>query len=142
MVVLVAGMAACEKGERVDDLSHCERCTYTFREDTDAGSLIFAYRNYFLEGRIGNNSTPHYELAIAVPAGANTFSYSDEEIASDHVNYSVMCMNCGTVPVETVGGTIKGRKINDRKWLLDANVYLESPTHGRDTLVFKQFFTK
>lgn len=91
---------------------------------------------------MGDSSTPYSGLSVEVPAGVNAFNYGDKEIASNKVNYFSMCMQCGTIAFEPVGGTIKGRKIDDRTWLLDANVYLESQTDYSDTIVFKQFFIK
>ena len=141
-VLLVVGAASCEKGEMGDGSDKCERCTYTFRGNTGTGSLIFEYKNYFLEGLMGYRTTAYRGLSVEVPAGVNVFNYGDKEIAGDKVNYLFMCVNCGAITFEPVGGTIKGRKIDDRTWLLDAKVYLESQTDQRDTLIFKQFFTK
>lgn len=139
LVLLVAVMASCKKSELDGEYTHCERCTYTF---TDAGPLIFEYKHYFFEGPISNPATPYRGISVEVPAGVDVFSYGDKEIVSDKVNSFVMCVNCMAVAFEPLGGTIKGMKINDRKWLLDAKVYLGSQTDVRDTLVFKQFFTK
>ncbi len=138
MTLLAAVVTSCEKGDERND---CERCTYTFRGNTAAGSLVFEYKHYFFEGRVGGTSTPYRGLSVEAPAGANAFSYGDKDIASDKVNHLFMCMNCGAVAFKPVGGTIRGRKIDDRTWLLDARVYLESQTDLRDTIVFKQFFT-
>lgn len=139
MVLLAAVMASCKEA---DELNHCERCTYTFRANTNAGSLIFEYKHYFWEGPVGGSSSPYRGLSIEVPAGMNAFSYGDKEIASDKVNSLLMCVNCGAIAVEPVSGTIKGRKIDERTWLVDANVYLRSASEIRDTIMFKQFFTK
>lgn len=143
IALLLAGIASCKKGEIGDGLNKCERCSYTFRENAGTGSLIFVYKHYFFEGRVGDPSTPYRGLSVEVPAGMNVFSYGDKEIASDKLNSLFMCVNCGAIAFKPVGGMIKGRKIDDRTWLLDANVFLESEgTDLRDTLVFKQFFTK
>ena len=140
MMLLVAGIASCKKSELDGEYTRCERCTYTF---TDAGPLTFTYKHYFFDGPISNPATPYRGLSIEVPTGVDIFNYGDKEIASDKVNYFVMCINCGVITLKTVGGTIKGMKINDRKWLLDATIYLESENvNGRDTIVFKQLFTR
>lgn len=142
MALLVAGLVSCEKGEIGDEVNDCKRCTYTFRGNTNASSLIFEYKHYFFEGRVGGSSTPYRGLSVEVPAGLDVFSYGDKEIASDKVNALLMCVNCYAVALEPVGGTIKGRKVDERTWLLDAKVYLGSQSDHRDTIVFKQFFTK
>lgn len=142
ITLLLVGIASCKKGEIGAGSNKCERCTYTLRENTGTGSLIFEYKHYFFEGSVGGSSTPYRGLSVEVPTGMNVFSYGDKEIVSDKVNYLFMCVNCGAIAFEPVGGVIKGRKIDDRTWLLDANVYLGSPTEIRDTVVFKQFFTK
>lgn len=57
MALLLAGVASCEKGKMGDELNNCKRCTYTFRENTGEGSLIFEYKHY-LKG-VWATAQPH-----------------------------------------------------------------------------------
>lgn len=139
MILLVAGVASCKKSELDGKYAHCDRCTYTF---TDKGPLIFEYKQFF-GPQADDGTAPFSGLVIEVPKGVDAFNYGNKEIASDKVNYLMMCIYCMMVPLKTVGGTIKGTKVSSRKWLLDAVVYLESEnTNLRDTMAFKEVFVK
>lgn len=53
-----------------------------------------------------------------------------------------MCINCGVIPFEPVDGKISG-KLDNHRWLVEANVVLKAVhTDTRDTMTFKQYFTR
>ncbi len=105
---------------------------------------MFTYKQYWdWGGGVKNSASPYSALLFEVAGETTFFNYGNEEIASDKVSFHTMCISCGTFSYEPVAGTIQGRKIDDRTWLVEGNVFLESPdVSNKDTLSFKQFFTK
>lgn len=151
IVLLVAGLSSCEKDEPGNEHPKCENCTYTFKEHarldgfraTSGNAVVFTHKQYWNWGDGGDSNRPYSALSFEVAGGTTVFNYGNEEIASDKVTFHTMCVSCGTMSSEPVGGTIHGRKINDRTWLIEGNVFLESPNvSNKDTLSFKQFFTR
>ncbi|GGG76603.1 hypothetical protein GCM10007415_05530 [Parapedobacter pyrenivorans] len=148
----ITTFVACEKNEPGNEYDRCENCTYTFQQHAQldrfrvagGNALVFTYKQYWdWGGGVKNSASPYSALSFEVAGGTTFFNYGNKEIAGDKVSFHTMCISCGTVSFEPVGGRIQGRKIDDRTWLVDGNVFLESPNGShRDTLSFKGFFTK
>ena len=80
---------------------------------------------------------------MCLASGLTAFDYGKEEIASDKVDYIVMCINCGTIAYQPMDGKITGKKVRNDQWLVDAKVILEAPGSSRkDTMMFKQYFPR
>ena len=144
VMLFVVCTVSCQKSELPTDESFtdCKNCTFTYQV-TGGSGIMFAYKNYW-DGHDPHNSGSSYNgLAFEVPSGLTAFDYGKEELISDKVRYIVMCISCGVVPYQPVDGKITGKKVGKNRWLVDANVILEAPNINiRDTMVFKQYFTK
>jgi len=135
-------LASCHKSDLPTDesLIDCENCTFTYQEN-DGSKIVFSFREYW-QGK-KNSYGPYRGLLFEVPSGSTAFDYGKEDIASDKVNYGVMCVNCNVVPFQPVDGKIIGKKVNSNNWLVEANVILQaSNSDTRDTITFKQYFIK
>src|SRR5690606_7869423 len=126
-------IGSCKKSDLPIDESFtdCENCTYVYQEE--GNRIIFSYK----KGR--------QELQFNVPWGSTGFDYGKDEIISDKVTYyQAGCPVCRLIPLTPVDGKIVGKKITNTKWLAEAEVFLEGrPTlDTRDTITFKQYFTK
>lgn len=150
---LAISLAACQKSDLPTDASFtdCKNCTFTYQEDAriegfqvkDGNEVVFTYKNYWTGRGISNDARPNSSLLFEVPSGSTAFDYGKNEIVSDKVTYGVMCINCGVIPFEPVDGKISGKKLDNHRWLVEANVILKAVhTDTRDTMTFKQYFTR
>ncbi len=136
----LACIVSCQKSALPTDenFTDCENCTFTYQEH---GEIVFSFREYW-DGK-KNSSSPYRGLLFEVSAGSTAFDYGKEEITSDKVSYQSMCVYCDVVPLQPVDGKITGKKVDDHRWLVEANVVLAVPNLDvRDTMTFKQYFTK
>lgn len=151
ILFVATSLAACQKNEMPGDgsFTDCRNCTFTFHQQTgmsgtatgNSDELVFSFKNYWNGRR--DSSSPYRGLTFNVPTESTSFHYGKEEITSDKVTYIAMCINCGMIAYQAVDGKISGKKIDNHRWLVEANVTLKA-THmdTQDTITFKQYFTK
>ncbi len=153
LCVCITLILSCEKEKLTnltpDNLTECPTCETNFRESSrleavhveDGKAIVFQYKKYWSDNH--TDDTPYNGLFFEVPSGRSFFDFDKNTIASEKVIYIIMCPYCNTIPLKPVDGTLRGERINENRWLVEAEIALAGPD-GRllDTLAFKHYFTK
>lgn len=153
LVICTALIMSCEKGKLTNltpnNLTECPTCETHFKQSSrleavrviDGEAIVFQYKKYWSDDRA--DGTPYSGLFFEVPSGRSFFDFDRNTIASEKVIHITMCPYCNTIPLKPVDGTLRGERINENRWLVEAEVALAGPD-GRliDTLTFKHYFTK
>lgn len=153
LVICTALIISCEKEKLTnltpDNLTECENCETHFknsahldgRQVVDGEAIVFQYKNYWSADR--TDGTPYSGLFFEIPSSRSFFNFDKNTITSEKVAHVTMCPYCNTVPLKPVDGTIRGERINENRWLVEAEVALAGPDgHLMDTVTFKHYFTR
>ena len=149
---ITLAFAACSKSN-----SDCqpEQYNYTFSNNKKVDTATHSPGNFFASMVNGTNLvfSYHYtsrvceniadggyvdQLYIEVPAGSNSFEYNDATELQNGMCYFLRSCFCGNVSSRLVTGTIKGTKVSDTKWSVQANV---TEPVGQVSIIFNKTFT-
>jgi hypothetical protein len=121
-------------------------CTYNFANSADfqepnkivsGNNRVFSYNS--TTTNLCSISTQFY---FKTPLNNADFIISNSEIAAGGAYYTFMCPCCDYISLKPIGGEIKGRMINGKKWLVNASVILGNvQSTVVDTIKINQYFT-
>jgi|GEM_PF-3749881 len=152
-IFVLLQLTACGKKNQQPDmpLTDCPAnagCQYTFYDTPVAnagtspqpnpGLLTFLYQqNYNSMCGLQNM------LYFYINTTADSFEISDADI-KNKTYYSTSCVCCDIAPVKTLSGHVTGKKINNDKWLIDANIVLALTDNNKpiDTIIVRQYFLR
>ena len=137
-VTLTGALTNCQ-GNSVCTYSYYEHAhfTGTFPQLAAGSDRVFAYKS-------ADSSLCDYSILLDFETSLsdNDFDITASQIAAGHAIYAVSCPCCdfGYDP-NAIGGEIKGKKIDDSHWLINATVIVGGPSNKPvDTLVVNQYF--
>lgn len=130
-----------------DGLTQCDsryKCLYTFSGNLTIDSNRVKPGKYtvFQYQRKNNNGSDILLLDIDPRTNGTSFSLGKKEIQNGQVAYKFICPVCNTIGLKPVDGFIRGKKTNDKTWLLDMKIVMAEVSTGAvfDTIKLKQYF--
>lgn len=151
-LILLLQLSACgKKNQQADEpLTNCPAnagCQYTFfytpvayatSPQLNPGLLTFLYQQNY-SNLCGIQNT----LTFNINTTADSFELGDADVAN-RAHYSTACVCCDSAPLKALSGHITGKKINNDKWLIDANLVLATTFNNMpvDTIIVRQYFLR
>ncbi len=123
-------------------------CTYNYYESADftgPNRLVpGSYRVFAYNSTNQNLCDATIQLYFKTSLSNNNFDISSTQIATGHVMaYNFICACCDYISYpKSIGGEIKGKKIDSNRWLINASIILGSSANNPvDTIVVNQYYT-
>lgn len=150
-LVLINGCSKSKGEAIVDDanLTECEagwQCRYLYYNNARYSNGTITSGNDRLFVAASTTSSPARigeGLLIKAPSSGSSFTLTSEDIAGgEKVTSYFSCPTCDYTATKPLGGSVKGMRVDEKRWLLEARVVLglESNNKPVDTLHIKQYF--
>jgi len=94
---------------------------FSFQVNSDPNKNVFIYTHTSERCKMVADAGYRETLVFEVPANANSFSYTNDELKNANTYYKMSCY-CDVNARMVVQGTIKGQKISAAMWTVEADL--------------------
>jgi|GEM_PF-1014535 len=149
MFTSVMVLVSCKKEEEVALVADtpCPSntdCSYLYNDNLDIGDYTLNRGNNKVFQAMYKTEYSTASLNFKVPVNVNQFYISETDIKDDAVKYFFVCPVCDWIAVKPVAGYIKGNKVGNNQWLVDAEVIMAAihdvNNQFSDTIRIKKYF--